>query len=107
MKYRRFRDRHKITHGAEAKAALSRVFQKHGFGSIPRLSVAHILTQVSVPAALNMDYSYNFPGDRSHYAYPGEVTSSRNCRYSICGIDKGYPSMSSSLLILISAKLKH
>ncbi|MDW9372087.1 nodulation protein NoeB [Sinorhizobium meliloti] len=64
----------RLPHGAEAKAALSRVFQKHGFRLHSKAFSRHILTQVSVPAALNMDYSYNFPGDRSHYAYPGEVT---------------------------------
>ncbi len=53
---------------------MSRVFQKHGFRLHSKAFSRHILTQVSVPAALNMDYSYNFPGDRSHYACPGEVT---------------------------------
>ncbi|RVE95801.1 nodulation protein NoeB [Sinorhizobium meliloti] len=65
----------RLPNGAEAKAALSRVFQKYGFRLHSKAFSRHILTQVSVPAALNMDYSYNFPGDGSHYAYPGEVTT--------------------------------
>lgn len=65
----------RLPHGAEAKAALLQVFQKYGFRLHSKAFSRHVLTQVSVPAALNMDYSYNFPGDRSHYAYPGKVTT--------------------------------
>ncbi|MFQ6186549.1 sulfatase-like hydrolase/transferase [Sinorhizobium meliloti] len=67
----------RLPNGAEAKAELSRVFQKYGFRLHSKAFSRHVLTQVSVPAVLNMDYSYNFPGDRSQYAYPGEVTKFR------------------------------